>query len=143
MNIDGFAPKKNEIFEILAASNGVSGFFANAEPLDIEKYQNEGMGNLIADGYDFAVRYYWNDSYENDANCGTGFTGCVILQEIATEPVPEPDSLLVVGSGLFCLGVLLRKRLENTAQRQVPHPPRLGPFADDGPGRRRRGERRR
>lgn len=106
VKIDGFNPGMGKPYEILAASNGVLDFFANAEPT--RHVGNEYIGSLTADGYKFDVDYYETQS---ESTCGTGFLGCVELDNFTLEPVSEPGSLFVVGSGLFCLGFFLRKRL--------------------------------
>jgi hypothetical protein len=90
----GFEPSDADVFPILEASSGVTGFFADASP------PGPGLPGLLqfSDG-------------TFDVNYNVDFDGlpAVTLSNFTPTRAPEPPSLPLLGTGLIGLALLMRK----------------------------------
>ena len=101
---DGFQPSAADVFPILEASGGLTGFFADASPA------GPGLPGLLQfSGGTFDVNY--NVHFD-------GLPAVTLSNFTPTSPTPEPSSLLLLGSGLLILGRIFRKWLASGAPSQ-------------------------
>lgn len=84
----GFTPQPTDTFTILTSTSGLDGFFENALPPT-----GSNVGFLSTDSGSFEVVY-------NESPTGPG---SVVLEEF--QPVPEPTTLLLVGTAMTVLGL--------------------------------------
>jgi len=87
----GFTPQPTDTFTILTSTSGLDGFFENALPPT-----GSNVGFLSTDSGSFEVVY-------NESPTGPG---TVVLEGF--QPVPEPTTLLLVGTAMTVLGLAAR-----------------------------------